>query len=324
MYFSIIIPVHNREKTLKMCIDSILAQTYKEFELILVDDHSTDASIQICEEYCRIDSRIKLFIQPDDKHGAQAARNTGILNAQYDWIMFNDSDDTWTPEKIKKELNLLKQLNFNEACVIYSDCFTINVNTKEKKYWALPHISSEHSYKELLIQSGPMFQSLLCSKSLLSKINNLDDSVPSYQEWDTSIRLAEYGKFYHIEEALFDYYIGSDDAISKSIEKDFIGRSNILNKFKNEIIKFHGKKVYSSLLASNYRNAKTKVNFEVLSQNNRIIALFKENLLEAFGQNFSTKTELSEKNPFIVRGFKFLFRLPSRLSNKLKMKFRKK
>lgn len=315
--FSIVIPVHNRAHTLSACVDSILTQTYPNFELLLVDDHSTDTSVELIKTLQAKDSRIKLFIQSDEKHGAQAARNTGIHNAQYDWIMFNDSDDLWATEKIEKELDYLKELNFDKTAVIYSDCFTINVNTNEKKYWALPHISSENSYSELLIQSGPMFQSLLCSKELLSKINNLDESVPSYQEWDTSIRLAEYGKFYHIEEALFDYYIGGNDVISKSIEKDFIGRSNILNKFKNEIIKFHGKKVYSSLLASNYRNAKDKIDFTRLAVENEIISVFKHNLIQFLGKNFEKKIQPQKSYSIIKRGFRFLLRLPSRVYHKI-------
>lgn len=319
--FSIVIPVHNRAHTLTACIDSILNQTYSNFELILVDDHSTDNSVEVIQSFLEKDSRIKLFIQPDNKKGPQAARNAGIINAQYDWIMFNDSDDTWSEEKIEKELNLLKELNFDTTAVIYSDCFTIDVNTKEKTYWALPHISSENSYKELLIQSGPMFQSLLCSKELLSKINNLDEAVPSYQEWDTSIRLAEYGKFYHIEDALFDYYIGSNDAMSKSIEKDFIGRSNILNKFKNEIIKFHGTELYNSLLTNAYKNARDKVDFKTLAENNSIISLFHSNLISVFGKNYDKKLNTPTKRSFIKRAFRFILRLPSRIWNKIKKYF---
>lgn len=162
-----------------------------------------------------------------------------------------------------------------------------------------------------------MFQSLLCSKSLLSKINYLDDTVPSYQEWDTSIRLAEYGKFYHIEEALFDYYIGSDDAISKSVEKDFIGRCNILNKFKKEIKECHGNKKYKMLLVDNFINFKEKISFLSLVEKNEIISLYKQNLIEEFGENFEITIEkqvnkLLRQNA-IKRGIGFILRIPVRL-----------
>lgn len=288
--FSIVIPVHNRAHTLSKCVDSILVQSYKDFELILVDDHSSDNSVELAKSFAEKDERVRVLEQPDDKRGAQAARNAGILAAKFDWIMFNDSDDIWNPKKIEKEAAVLEKYNFDSDLVIYSDCTTINSQTGEKKYWALPEISFTESYKNLLVQSGPMFQSLLCSKYLLEKISLLDESVPSYQEWDTSIRLAGAGgKFVHLTESLFDYFVGASDAISKSIEKDFIGRSNIYNKFKPEIIRLHGKKKFKKMMAECFSAANSSVDFDSLKEKNEIIKLYEKNLIELFGQNYKSK-----------------------------------
>ena len=284
--YSIIIPIYNRAKTLTRCIESILSQTYREFELILVDDHSTDDSFSVVEEYAKKDSRIVCLKQSENKTGAQAARNTGIKAAKYNWIMFNDSDDTWRKDKIEKELDVLKKHNFNKDIVIYSNCNIINVNTKEKKYWALPHISENNSYSDLLSTSGPMFQSLLCSKKHLEEISYLDENVPSYQEWDTSIRLAENGFFIHIEEPLFDYYVGANDAISKSVSKDFIGRCNIYNKFKSEIIKYNGIKFYKEIIK---KQIEVFLDFEDKSifENNTIFSNFLANCFYLFKNDLS-------------------------------------
>lgn len=289
LYFSIIIPIYNREHTLSKCIESILSQTYPYFELLLVDDNSTDNSITIAKNYKLKDKRINFFQQDKNNLGAQAARNTGIRNAKFDWIMFNDSDDYWASDKIEKEYLILKKYNFQKNIIIYSDCNTINVKTNEKKLWSLPHISEDDSYSNLLIQSGPMFQSLLCSKKQLEEINYLDESVPSYQEWDTSIRLAKNGKFIHIQEPLFDYTIGGNDAISKSLELDFIGRSNIYIKFKNEIIKYHGLKVFKKICAENYIFALQNVNFNQLVAVNQIIYTYKDILIKLFGKKYHNK-----------------------------------
>jgi len=288
-YVSIIVPVHNRAHTLKKCVDSILSQSNKDFELLLVDDHSTDTSLQICNDYASKDSRIKVFSQPDQKHGAQAARNTGVINARHDWIMFNDSDDIWHKDKIEKELAVLERYGFYDRLVIYSDCNTVNVDTNEKKYWALPHIDEKNSYKDLLVKSGPMFQSLLCSKKHLEEIGYLDESVPSYQEWDTSIRLAKNGRFVHIKEPLFDYYIGANDAISKSAEKDFIGRCNIYNKFKNEIIRAHGKNAYMKMMSDNLFHAANVSTFDSLKSSNPIIKCYESNLIQCFGDDYKNQ-----------------------------------
>lgn len=91
MRVSIIAPIYNTEKYLRECIDSILAQTYTDFELLLVNDGSTDKSGEICDEYAEKDSRIRVFHQLNS--GPSAARNLGLEYAKGEWISFVDSDD---------------------------------------------------------------------------------------------------------------------------------------------------------------------------------------------------------------------------------------
>lgn len=88
---SIIIPVYNTEKFLPLCIDSILSQSYSDFELLLVNDGSIDNSGSICDEYAEKDSRIRVFHQ--ENKGVSRARNVGLSNAKGKWIFFCDSDD---------------------------------------------------------------------------------------------------------------------------------------------------------------------------------------------------------------------------------------
>ena len=91
MFFSIVVPVYNVEKYLKECIDSILSQTFTDFELILVDDGSKDESPLICDEYAQKDERIKVIHKPN---GGQAeARNVGTETAAGQYIIYIDSDD---------------------------------------------------------------------------------------------------------------------------------------------------------------------------------------------------------------------------------------
>lgn len=88
---SIIIPVYNIEKYIEKCLDSILDQTYEDFEVIIVDDGSTDSSGQICDSYARTDNRIKVIHIKNG--GASKARNIGIEYSSGDWITFVDGDD---------------------------------------------------------------------------------------------------------------------------------------------------------------------------------------------------------------------------------------
>lgn len=92
---SVIVPVYNTEKYLKRCIDSILEQSYSDFELLLIDDGSKDGSGAICNEYAAKDSRVHVFHKPNG--GASSARNVGLDNAKGEWIAFADADDILSP-----------------------------------------------------------------------------------------------------------------------------------------------------------------------------------------------------------------------------------
>lgn len=96
---SVIVPVYNVEKYLEQCLNSILGQTYKNLEIIVVDDGSTDSSSKIINEYKKKDSRIVVISQKNQ--GLSAARNTGIKKAQGDYIMFVDSDDWIAPDIVE-------------------------------------------------------------------------------------------------------------------------------------------------------------------------------------------------------------------------------
>lgn len=93
---SVIVPVYNTEKWLQRCIDSILAQTFTDFELLLIDDGSSDSSGAICDEYAEKDSRIRVFHKPNG--GSSSTRNKGLKLAIGEWITFCDSDDWVYPE----------------------------------------------------------------------------------------------------------------------------------------------------------------------------------------------------------------------------------
>ena len=96
MLVSVIVPVYKAEKWLHRCVDSILAQTMEDFELLLIDDGSPDRSGEICDEYAAKDSRVRVFHK--ENGGVSSARNLGLDNAQGEWISFVDADDI-LPEK---------------------------------------------------------------------------------------------------------------------------------------------------------------------------------------------------------------------------------
>lgn len=125
VFFSIIIPVYNVQDYLKRCVDSILIQNYKDFEILLINDGSIDNSALICDEYAKFDSRIKVLHKLNE--GASAARNDGITNAAGNYIMFVDSDDYW--EGTNALQSIFKRLVENKAELILFGYKILNINT---------------------------------------------------------------------------------------------------------------------------------------------------------------------------------------------------
>lgn len=123
---SIITPSYNCADYIGKTIESIQAQSYQNWELLITDDCSDDNSRKIIEEYIDRDSRIKLFTLPQNS-GAGVARNNSIKEAKGRYIAFCDSDDRWFPEKLEKQL---KYMNYKDCAMSYSSYMTTDENDK--------------------------------------------------------------------------------------------------------------------------------------------------------------------------------------------------
>lgn len=115
--FSIIVPVYNTEQYLRECIDSILAQTYENFEVILIDDGATDNCPQICDEYAERDSRVKVIHK--ENGGVSSARNIGIQSAKGKYLLFFDSDDSVKPNTFERLFQLQLEKKADVICYGY-------------------------------------------------------------------------------------------------------------------------------------------------------------------------------------------------------------
>lgn len=229
---SVVIPTYNRVNTITACVQSVLSQSYPVNEIIIVDDHSTDSTLKQLNGFNDYDNII--ILQTEKQFGAQSARNIGIKAAKSNWIAFLDSDDEWLSNKIEKQIAVLKSIDYNPMTVVHSNCYIKNINSGKKQLWQLDTVDGKNVYKQLLSESGILFPSILTSKKALTKINYLDEDCPSYHEWDTSIRLAKYCRFVHIQEPLFIYNIHRN-TLSKNSDSTVIGYQYIINKFEKEI-----------------------------------------------------------------------------------------
>lgn len=116
---SIIMPAYNNELFIDFSIESVLNQTYKNWELIIVNDNSKDNTLMKIKKYARKDERIK-YKSLQQNSGPAVARNTAINIAQGEYIAFLDSDDVWFRNKLEKQLNFMKMNNYNFTCTSYT------------------------------------------------------------------------------------------------------------------------------------------------------------------------------------------------------------
>ena len=140
---SIITPSYNSIKFIEETILSVLAQTYQDWEMIIVNDVSTDGSEKLIEEYVKKDSRIKL-IKLSKNSGAAKARNRAIKEATGRYIAFLDSDDTWLPNKLEKQVTLMQEHNL---ALTYSAYHTMD---ETSKYINTRNVKDEITYKDML------------------------------------------------------------------------------------------------------------------------------------------------------------------------------
>ena len=243
---SVIIPVRNRETLIQSAIGSVLTQTYPVFEVIVVDDGSTDNTPSIVASLAREDERIHLLRHASSR-GAQAARNTGIRAAKGEWIAFLDSDDQWFSDSLEVRLQLAMEKRLH---VVHSECSVLRSESKELRRFGVPRMQGQ-IHKELLRRPGPMFQCLLVSKEALVRIDLLDESIVSYQEWDTSIRLAKHYRFGFVPEPTFVYDCRQSDSISKDSLREARGYEQVFTKHFWPIFRVLGPKA----LVQHYQKA---------------------------------------------------------------------
>lgn len=168
-FISIIIPIYKiPEEFLRKCIDSVINQSFKDIEIILVDDESPDKCGEICDEYANIDSRIKVIHQKNQ--GVSVARNTGIELASGEWISFVDADD-WIEEDYVKTFYNMSLSNKND--ILMCDCY-VNYTSKEveNKFFRDASIKAVNEEKDRFLLQ------YLCSKIYNDNLSNTDIGSP--------------------------------------------------------------------------------------------------------------------------------------------------
>jgi teichuronic acid biosynthesis glycosyltransferase TuaG len=270
---SVIMPAFNAGKYIEESINSVINQTFNNWELIIINDGSTDDTMTIANKYVSADQRIKLINQENKRLGA--ARNTGITNATGAWIAFLDADDLWVSDKLEKQLAIADSKP--EAGVIFTDGFTFYDDAAKT---ALPYgtiagpITADAIYKLEYQGNYIPVLSVIVKKAHIDAIGLQDESPYIYgcEDWDYWLRLAINGiSFYGIDEKLF-YYRKHGSNMSNDNDLMNLAKATVFIKnFKKELLTraeiFRINSFINLTICSFIRLGKTK---EALFLNNRM------------------------------------------------------
>lgn len=240
---SVIIPTYNREVLIVRAIRSVLNQTFSDFEIIVVDDGSTDNTKEVVQKIAEVDSRI-IYIYEDNFGGPSRPRNLGIKNSRANFLTFLDSDDEMLPNKLEEQIKIFEKTK--DINLGFVGCNAILDNGQNKKI--LPVGYRGDIFKNLLL--GNFIHS--CSNVLVKKeiIDNgnlfFDEKLSYLADWDMWLQISRAGySFEYVDKPLFVYYEHSDsmsnlyNLVRKTKEREYVYNKYFAN-YKNNNISSNG------------------------------------------------------------------------------------
>ncbi len=235
-FVSVIIPVYNREKFIERAINSVLKQTYRNFEIIVVNDGSNDNTANILQKYA---TKIRIMTLPVNK-GVSYARNIGIRYAMGEYVAFLDSDDEWLENKLEEQIayvNRHKQIKILQTEEIWiRNGKRVNPLKKHKKY-------EGYIYPKCLPLCIISPSSVLIKREILKKVGWFDTSFPACEDYELWLRISSKYPVGLINKKLTIKYGGHEDQLSKKIPH--------LDKWRI--------KALLKILNSNFLNKKEKI-----------------------------------------------------------------
>jgi len=307
MKISVVIPLFNKENTILRAISSVLNQTFQNFEIVVVNDGSTDNSVIKVEGVN--DSRIKLIHQSNQ--GVSVARNTGILNAQFDWIAFLDADDEWLPEFLSK----IETLHENHSdCSILATCYNFY---RGDLFYSKPQINNIKfgfngvitNYFELAIESDPLFNcSCVCVlKEALIKVNGFPSNVKvgeDFLTWTKLIIRYKLAYSFNFLVNIYEIFEGNKKSIERNNDNDIVG----IELIKNIELLQNKHKIYYLKYIARWFKSRASIYLEIGKTRN-----CRQELIKAWEYSYEKKILIvffciSLFPPFISKSLYSLFR----------------
>lgn len=224
---SVIVPVYNNENYIEECLDSIINQTYKNIEIIIINDGSTDTSMNKCLNFCKMDNRLKVFSKNNE--GVSIARNTALRYANGEYITFIDADDKYFPDTLERMLNAIKENNSDIAICAY----TVEESSKRNKDSIYKNISNHIEYiQELLLNQNVkgFVWNKLYKRKFFENINFPSDLSVCEDLYVNCLIAEKYKpKVVIFDEQLY-FYRNNEKSVTRSILKLFSDQGFIYDK----------------------------------------------------------------------------------------------
>lgn len=213
---------YNNAKFVRRAIDSVLSQTFKDYEIIFVDDGSTDntaAIVQACQGAVR-------YIYQENL-GIPVARNRGILASQGEYIALLDADDYWVPNKLELQVAILDR--YKNVGFVYSKIPVVNEEGQQKGVW--PHTECGRNFYEI-IEKGAFSPNttVMVRKECFVKVGLFDPVMPPVEDIDIWLRIARYYQIYEIQDTLLGFYYREDNKPPRDKIKLFTSQVRLYRK----------------------------------------------------------------------------------------------
>jgi glycosyltransferase involved in cell wall biosynthesis len=232
---SVILPAYNRAGLIRNAIDSVLRQTFSDFELLVIDDGSTDGTL--AETRAVIDPRVRC-LPIGRNRGVSAARNAGLAAARGEWVAFQDSDDEWLPTKLEKQM---ARLGAQESTFVAAYCgmAIVGCESHGAGRTTLHYIPDadvalvEGDVLPILLRTSSVStQTLVARREALERIGGFDEELRALVDWDCVLRLARLGPFAFVDEPLVLQRF-SDNSITRDVARRAVARSQIIEKHRD-------------------------------------------------------------------------------------------
>ena len=219
---SIITASYNYGNYIKETIESVISQTYTDWEMIIVDDGSKDNSVEVIKSYCEKDSRIKLFQHENGENkGLAETIQLGISKATSEWIVFLESDDTITPDYLKEKIKIIEQ--YPTVDFIFNDINMFGeenvINNMERYFKKQKKLLSEISFPANIfnyfeqLNVVPTFSAVMIKKELFNYLDFKVACQPNL-DWYLWIQASKNNKFYYLDKKLTNWRMHRDSQIN--------------------------------------------------------------------------------------------------------------